>query len=188
MHRHMTEKVVQNWKLLPEHRQLWADGFAQDTELQLLCIAAGLLIAGPQRDRLAAAFSLLGDTSWIQLLFSALSSCTEAVGFELGSSPVSRSIKSVSFVQIDGEYDMLTFSFSQLLPRTLPWHSLQFHSTSFNFLTGREARGQEVHLPPPPLCSSLVCKSGSKFGSVISGWSEPVFVGIILHRRLGLKP
>lgn len=60
MHRHMTEKVVQNWKLLPEHRQLWADGFAQDTELQLLCIAPGLLIAGPQRDRLAAAFSLGG--------------------------------------------------------------------------------------------------------------------------------
>lgn len=132
-----------------------------------------------------------GDTPWLQLLFSALSSCTEAAAFEAGSSPGSRTIRSVSFVRIDGEFDMLTFSFSQLLPRMLPWHSLQFHSTSFNFLTGREARGARSvscpNRPPPPPRSSLVCKSRSKFGSVISGWSEPVFVGIILHRRLGLK-
>lgn len=39
-----------------------------------------------------------------------------------------------------------------------------------------------------PLCSSLVCESQGKFGSVISGWSEPFFVGIILHRRPGMKP
>lgn len=120
MHRHMTEKVVQNWKLLLEHRQLCTDGFAQDTELQLLCIAPGLLIAGPQRDLLAAAFSLGAHIVELQLLFSALSSCTEVVRFELGSSPVSRTTKSVSFVQIDGEFDMVTFSFSQLLPRMLP--------------------------------------------------------------------
>lgn len=68
----------------------------------------------------------------------------------LGPPPASRTIKNGSLVQRDGEFDMLTFSFSQLLPRMLPWHSLQFHSTSFNFLTVREARGQEVH-PPPPL-------------------------------------
>lgn len=35
------------------------------------------------------------------------------------------------------------------------------------------------------LCSSLVCKSQGKFGSVISGWPEPVFLRIILHRRRG---
>lgn len=91
-----------------------------------------------------------GDTPWLQLLFSALSSCSQAAGFEAGSSPGSRTIRSVSFVRIDGEFDMLTFSFSQLLPRMLPWHSLQFHSTSFNFLTGREARGaRSVSCPPP---------------------------------------
>lgn len=36
---------------------------------------------------------------------------------------------------------MLTFSFSPLLPRTLPRHSLLFHSTSLDFLTGKKSQG-----------------------------------------------
>lgn len=75
----------------------------------------------------------------------------------------------------------LTFPFFPPLPlRTLPGPSLQFHSTSFNFLTGRGgsgARGAPTRPPcqyppspqPPPPWSSLAYKSPGKFGSVISG-------------------
>ncbi len=118
--------------------------------------------------------------------------------FLLGYVPASQSlpcctgIRNVWPARRTVQSGMLTFSFSPLLPRMLPRHSLQFHRTSFNFLTGRKSQGQELHLPlrlsGPSLCSSLVRESQSKFGSVISGWPEPVFVRIILHRRLGLKP
>lgn len=56
-------------------------------------------------------------------------------------------IRNVQLVYRAGDSGMLTFPFSLLLPRMLPRRSLQFHSTSFNFLTGRDAQGQEVHLP-----------------------------------------
>lgn len=62
------------------------------------------------------------------------------------------------------ESGMLTFSFSPLLPRILPWHSLLFHSTSFNLLTGRRSQGHEMQLPSSfpllPLFFISVQKSG----------------------------
>lgn len=85
------------------------------------------------------------------------------------------------------QFGMLTFSFSPLFPRMLPRHSLLFHSTSFNFLTGAGGASPFV-FPAPPLCSSLECISQSKFGSVISGWLEPVFLRIILRAGLKLQP
>lgn len=145
----------QNWKLLLEHRRLCVDGFAQDTELQLVCIAAGSLIAGPQRDRLAAVFCLGGHVVDPFIIFCIIKLYWSHKGLHLGSPAASRTIKNGSLVQRDGEFDMLAFSSSQLLPRMLPWHSLQFHSTSFNFLTVREARGQEVHLLLPSRPSVL---------------------------------
>lgn len=81
-----------------------------------------------------------------------------------------------------------------LFLQSFPEHSLDSLSsfTALLLTSWQEGRlrGKRCILPPPlfSLCSSLVCESRSKFGSVISGWSEPVFVGIILHRRLGLKP
>lgn len=47
------------------------------------------------------------------------------------------------------QFGMLTFSFSPLFPRMLPRHSLLFHSTSFNFLTG--AGGASPFVFPAPL-------------------------------------
>lgn len=37
-------------------------------------------------------------------------------------------------------------------------------------------------------CSSLGCRSQSKFGAVISGWPEPLFLRIILRPGLKLEP
>lgn len=69
--------------------------------------------------------------------------------------------------------------FASLLLRKLPGPSLQFHSTSFNFPTGRGRLGGKrctglASLPTPlhPTTShwsSLAYKSPGKFGSVISG-------------------
>lgn len=171
-----------------------------------LCIASGSLIAAPpdtqdglfstvpslgrrsvmapttihfnQSDQNAQITLYIADFCWV------MCQCTKVCAGVQGSGMLGPEHKTV-------ESGMLTFSFSPFLPRTLPRHSLQFHSTSFNLLTGRKSRGQEVHPTPTPLpspSSSLVCESWSKFGSVISSWPEPVFVRIILHRCLGLKP
>lgn len=93
--------------------------------------------------------------------------------------PRSTRLRNVQFVH---EADISLF-FAPLLLRKLPGPSLQFHSTSFNFLTGRGGGGwggaslsdrlvllanhPSVQLPPIGL--HQLTKSPGKFGSVISG-------------------
>lgn len=176
VHEHAQTHDWEGCPKLETVQQLFADGFAQDTELVTL---QGLLIAGPRWPTGCSAV----DPAIIFSILKLHSSCRVWTGLFTSAQNHQECV-----ICANREFDMLTFSFSQLLPRRLPWHSLQFHSTSFNFVTARGGLGARRAPPLPPLCSSLVCKSRGKFGSVISGWSEPVFVGIILHRRLGLKP
>lgn len=143
MHRHMTEKVVQNWKPLPEHRQLCADGFAHDTELQLLCIASGLLIAGAQRDLLAAATSLGGHVVDPAIIFCIIKlhwSCKVGTGF-FTSVHLCKKMENLTC----WHFPFLSF-FQECSLDTLS----SFTALLLTSWQEGEARGQEVHLPSRP--------------------------------------
>lgn len=133
------ERGVWNWKRLPELWQLCADELTQATELRLLCIAPGSLIAVLQTLRTTCSLQCSpwgkchGSGLYSLYSLSERPECshyTEHGRFLLGCPPASQTlswctrIRNAWPVLRAVESGMLTFSFSPLLPRTLPRHSL----------------------------------------------------------------
>lgn len=85
-------------------------------------------------------------------------------------------------------FGTLTFSFSQFLPRTLPSLTLTLRCTALllTFFTGRKFGCTRCTSLYGILLLPLFFISVHKFGAVISGGTEPVFLRIILCA--GLKP